>query len=112
MWDKLCDTVATRCTEFTAEGTDTTLKASRQGNNTLVIVRDSDSLTKITLVFDPQRYTITVNGLFSSADMKSRQIEIKPKGGSELGFFNSKDSTLVTADRIAERCLQDLLGLE
>ena len=110
-WDKLCDTIATRCTEFNAEGTGTKLKASRQNDNTIVVVRDSDSLTKITLVFDPQRYTITMNGLFSPADTKSRQIEIKPKGGSKLGFFNSKDSTLVTADQIAERCVEDLLGL-
>ena len=109
-WDKLCDTVATRCTEFNAEGAGTKLKASRQHDNTIVVVRDSDSPMKITLVFDPQRYVITMSGL-SVGDTKSRQIEIKPKGGSELGFFNSKDSTLVTADQIAERCVEDLLGL-
>jgi hypothetical protein len=110
-WDKLCDTFATRCTEFNSEGTGTKLTASRQDDNTLDVVRDSDPPMKTTLVFDPQRYTITLKGLYVAAEPKSRQIEIKPKGGSELGFFNSKDSTLVTAEQIAERCLQDLLGL-
>jgi hypothetical protein len=66
---------------------------------------------KTTLVFDPQRYVITLKGLFVGAEAKSRQIEIKSKGGSELGFFNSKDSTLVTAEQIAEHYLQGLLGL-
>ena len=107
-WDKLCDTFATRCTDFNTEDAGTKLTASRQGDNTIVIVRDSDSPMKTTLVFDPQHYTITVSGL-SVGDTKSRQIEIKPKGGSELGFF--EDSTLITAEQIAEHCLQDLLGL-
>ena len=110
-WDKLCDTFAARCTEFNTEGTGTKLTATRRDDNTLDVVRDSEPPMKTTLVFDPQRYVITVRGLYAPATAKSRQIEIKPKGGSELGFFNSNDSTLVTAGQIAERCLQDLLGL-
>jgi hypothetical protein len=110
-WDKLCDTFAARCTEFNAEGTGTKLTATRRDDNTLDVVRDAEPPMKTTLVFDPQRYAIAVRGLYAPANAKSRQIEIKPKGGSELGFFNSNDSTLVTAEQIAERCLQDLLGL-
>lgn len=109
-WDQLCDTFATKCTEFNSEGAGTKLTATRRDDNALDVVRESDSPMKTTLVFDPQRHTITVSGV-SVGDTKSRQIEIKPKGGSELGFFTSKDSTLVTAEQIAERCLQDLLGL-
>jgi hypothetical protein len=109
-WDKLCDTFATRCTEFNAEGTGTKLTAKRQDENTLDVVRDAEPPMKTTLVFDPQRYVIKVRGLYTPANAQS-QIEIKPKGGSELGFFDSKDSTLVTAEQIAERCLQNLLGL-
>ncbi len=110
-WDKLCDTLATRCTEFNAEGAGTKLTATRRDDNTLDVVRNSDPPMKTTFVFDPRRYVIKVRGLFTSANAQSSQIEIKPKGGSELGFFNSKDSTLVTADQIVERCLEDLLGL-
>jgi hypothetical protein len=110
-WDKLCDTFATRCTEFNAEGTGTKLTATRRDDNTLDVVRDSDPPIKTTFVFDPQRYVIKVRGLFTSANAQSSQIEIKPNDGSELGFFNSKDSTLITAEQIAEHCLQNLLGL-
>jgi hypothetical protein len=110
MWDKLCDTFAARCTEFNGEGTGTTLTAKRQGDNTLDVVREAEPPMKTTLVFDPQRYVIRVRGLYAPANAQS-QIEIKPKGGSELGFFNSKDSTLITAEKIAEHCLQNLLGL-
>jgi len=110
-WDSLCDALATKCTEFNAEGAGTKLTASRQDDNMLHVVRDTEPPMKTTLTFDPQRYLINIRGLYTSADAKSRQIEIKPKGGSELGFFNSKDSTLVTTEQIAERCLQDLLGL-
>jgi hypothetical protein len=110
-WDNLCDTFATRCTEFNAEGTGTKLNASRRDDNTLDVVRDSDPPMKMTFVFDPQRYMITVRGLYTPANAKSRQIEIKPKGGSELGFFNSENPTLITAEQIVEHSLQDLLGL-
>lgn len=111
-WDQLCDAFATKCTEFNSEGTGTKLTATRRDDNTLDVGRDSEPLMRMTLVFDPQHHVINMKGLFVAGDAKSRQVEIKPKSGSELGFFNSKDSTLVTADQVAERCLQDLLGLE
>lgn len=105
MWDDLCDLFATECEEFNQEGAGITVTSQRLDPNTLELRRDRSEMK---LVFDPQRYVITVRGLEVS-DTKSRTIEIKVNG-EKLDYFRA-DSTSSTAKRIVEQCLEDFLGL-
>jgi hypothetical protein len=108
MWLDLYQRFESECKELNSDIGKNLLDCRKSSDeNTIEIIR-KDPRTKLTLVCDPQTYSITFLGL-AVDDIGRLDIKIQP-GTSESKFFDKKLRLISDPAQIVRHCLGELLS--
>ena len=107
MWSDLCQSFEAECRELNSDIGRKLLDCRQSDENTIEIIRE-DLSTKLTLVCDPQTFTIKFRGL-AVGDIDHLDIKIRP-GTSEARFSDNKSRLTSDPAQIVRHSLGELLS--